>query len=87
MHHFVDDRIEKIAVVGDEQQRTRIGGQPIFQPHHRIEVEVIGWLIEQQKIRTAHQCLREVQTHPPAAGKLGDRARLLIFIEAETRQQ
>ncbi len=87
MHHLGHHRIEKIAVVGDQQQRARVGREPILQPHDGVEVEVVGGLIEQQQVRAAHQRLREVQPHAPAAGKLRYGTRLLFFIETQARQQ
>ena len=43
--------------------------EPVLEPQHGVEVEVVGRLVQQQEVRTAHQRLREVQPHPPAAGK------------------
>jgi hypothetical protein len=41
--------------------------QPVLEPQHGVQVEVIGRLVEQQKIGTAHQRLREIQAHAPSA--------------------
>ena len=42
------DRVEKVAVVGDQQQRPRITLQPLFEPEHGVEIEMIRRLVEQQ---------------------------------------
>ena len=55
--------------MGDEQQRARVAAEPVLEPQHRVEVEVVGRLVEQQQVRAAHQRLREVEAHPPAAGE------------------
>ena len=67
-----DDAVEEIAVVGDEQQRAGIAGEPVLEPQHGVEVEVVGRLVEEQEVRPAHQRLREIQAHAPAAGKARD---------------
>ena len=35
---------------------------------------MVGWFVEQQQVRRAHQRLGQVQAHAPAAGEVGDRA-------------
>ena len=69
MDDGVDDGVEKVAVVGDQQQRAGIAAEPVLEPQHRVEVEVVGRFVEQQQVGAAHQRLREVQAHPPAAGE------------------
>ena len=50
----------------------RIAAEPALEPDDRVEVEVVGRLVEQQQVRRAHQRAREVEPHAPAAGELGD---------------
>ncbi|MNR53789.1 hypothetical protein D3C85_1738610 [compost metagenome] len=57
MGDMIDHRIEEIAVVGDQQQRARVTLEPVFQPEDRIEIEVVGRLVEQQQFGRAHQRL------------------------------
>ena len=73
MDNFVDDGIEKIAIVGDEDQRSRIALQPLLQPDHRIEIEVVGRFIEQQQIGAADQRLGELRRirQPPEKSLTG----------------
>ena len=84
---LIDHRIEKIAVVGDQQQGARIALQPAFQPDDCIEVQVVGRLIEQQQVGRAHQRLRQAQAHTPAAGKIADRQAHLRIAETQAGQQ
>ena len=65
----VDDAVEEVAVVRDEEQRARIAGEPVLEPQHGVEVEMVGRLVEEQQVGAAHQRLREVEPHPPAAGE------------------
>ncbi|MNC18214.1 hypothetical protein D3C75_661110 [compost metagenome] len=87
MNDFVYHRIEEVAVVRDQNQRTLIAFQPLLQPDHRIKIEVVGWFIEQQEVGAADQRLGKVKTHPPAAGEIADRAFKLFVAEAQTVQQ
>ncbi len=72
----VDDAVEEVAIVRDQQQRARVAAEPVLEPQHRVEVEVVGRLVEQQQVRARHQRLREVEPHPPAAGEARHRVRL-----------
>src|SRR3546814_4165722 len=48
------DVVEELAVVADQQQRARVLEQPLFQPQHRVQVEVVGGLVEQQQRSEEH---------------------------------
>ncbi|NYH20482.1 hypothetical protein GGD41_007824 [Paraburkholderia bryophila] len=87
MQRDVADRIEEFAVVRDHDQRAWITVQPVFEPDDRVQIQVIGRFVEQQQIRAAHQRLREIQTHAPAAREAADRLAGLVEREAEAEQQ
>ena len=78
-------RIQKFAVVADDQDSALESLQPALQPHQRIQVQVIGGLIEQQQVSWAHQGASQLQTHAPAARKTVDG--LLQFMRRETQAQ
>ena len=82
-----DDAVEKVAIVRDEQQRPRISREPVLQPQHGVQVEVVGRLVQQQQVRTAHQRLCEIQAHPPAAGKTRDGIAVPLFGDTQAREQ
>src|SRR5262249_1991716 len=44
------DVVEKIAIVGDDQDRAGIVAQMALKPGDRLGVEMVGRLIEQQQI-------------------------------------
>jgi hypothetical protein len=87
VQHPVDDGIEKLAIMRDHQQRSGIGGEPVLEPHDGVEIEMVGGLIEQQQIRTRPQGASHGQTHAPAAGEFGDRARQIGGLESKSMQQ
>ena len=87
MQDVIDGAVEEFAVVRNHHQHARIAAQPLLQPQHRVEVEVIGRLVQQQQIRRRHQRSREVQPPAPAAGKLGDGFCMIVRLEAQPVQQ
>ncbi len=82
-----DAAVEEVAVVRDQQQRAAVAREPALQPDHGVEVEVVGGFVEQQQVGAAHQRLREVQAHAPAAGEIGDRPFEVRRLEAQAREQ
>ena len=52
--------IEEIAIVRDEDQGAAIACKPFLQPHHGIEIEMVGGFVEQQQVGAAHQRLGEI---------------------------
>src|SRR4029450_7243349 len=40
---------EECAIVSDKKERTRKSREIVFQPANRVDVEMIGWLVEQQE--------------------------------------
>jgi hypothetical protein len=81
------DAVEELAIVRDHQQRAGILEQPLLEPQHRIQVQMVGGLVEQQQIGRRHQRPCHVQPHPPAAGKLGNRLHVRGRREAQAMQQ
>ncbi|MNS55943.1 hypothetical protein D3C72_887900 [compost metagenome] len=72
MQNFIDDRIQEVAVMRNQHQRARVAFQPALEPDHCVQIQVVGRFVEQQQIRTAHQRLRQVQAHTPAAREGSD---------------
>ena len=71
----------------DQEQRARIARQPPLEPQHRVEVEMIGRLVEQQQVGAAHQRLCEIEAHAPAAGEFRDRPCEVAGRETQARKQ
>ena len=61
------DRVEEPAVVGDDQHRAVARGQMAGQPGDRLDVEVVGRLVEQQQVGVVEQHPRERDPPPLAA--------------------
>ena len=56
--------VEEVPVVGDGEDGTRVGRQVALEPLHRLGVEVVGGLVEEQQRRLLEQEL--AQGHPAA---------------------
>src|SRR5690606_4897318 len=87
VHDTVDCAIEELAIVRDHEQRAAIAAQPLLEPHHRIEIEMIGRLIQQQQVGATHQRLGDVQPYTPAARERADRPHFILGREAEAVHQ
>ena len=48
--------------MGDDDQSAPVGGEALLQPGHRVDVEVVGGLVEHQEVAVGHQ--RAGQGHP-----------------------
>ncbi|MNQ40609.1 hypothetical protein D3C85_542680 [compost metagenome] len=83
----VDHAVQEVAVVRDDDQRAGIALEPILQPDDRVQVQVVGGLVQQQQVGRAHQRLRQVQAHAPAAGEAGQRQVHLRLGEAQASQE
>ena len=86
MENVIGDGIEEIAVMADDEDHRRIAPQVVDEPERAFEIEIIGRLVEQQKIRRRKQNGGERDAHPPAAGKLRQGPLLRLRIEAEARR-
>ena len=62
--HVGHGPLEEGAVVADDDQRAGPVVEEVLERAQRVEVEVVGGLVEQQHVRLLGQ--REQQLHPPA---------------------
>ena len=67
------DVVEEVPIVGDGQHGTGIGLEVTLQPVHRLGVEVVGRLVEQQQVGLLQQQLAERHPAALAAGEDVDR--------------
>ena len=56
--------VEEVAVVGDGDDRAVVVAQEALEPRHRLGVEVVGGLVEQQQVGAGQQ--QPAQRHPAA---------------------
>ncbi len=63
-----------MTVVGDDDERAGVAEEELAQPVDRIEVEMVGGLVEQQRLRAAEERLRQQHPHLLSALQLDHRA-------------
>ena len=68
-----DDIVEKRSIVADEQQGSLVVGQQLFQKLERLDVEIVGRLIENQHVCRLSENFRQQQAIAFAAGERLDR--------------
>ena len=79
------DAVEEPAVVGDDDGAAGEVEQRVLERAQRVDVEVVGRLVEQQDVAAAAQQLREVDAVALAARELADRLLLVAAAEVEPR--
>ena len=78
---------EERAVVADDHERARPVVEEVLEHAQRVEVEVVGGLVEQQHVRPGPQREQELQPPPLAAGQQPDRGPLGVGVEPEPLEQ
>ncbi len=84
--HAVDHGVHEGAVVADHDDGALVAAQEALEPLDRLQIEVVGGLVEQQHLGVADEQLRERDAHLPAAGELVGGARHVRLGEAQAEQ-
>ena len=63
VHDVGADGVEEVAVVADHNHRALKVQQEVLQPVHRVDVQVVGGLVQQQDVRIAEQGLGQQHLH------------------------
>lgn len=67
------DVVQEVPVVRDGDDGARVLREVLLQPVHRLGVEVVGGLVEQEQVRGLDQQLAERDTALLATGEVDDR--------------
>src|SRR5882757_5906490 len=67
------DAVEQVAVVRHQHQCAAEFKQALFQYLERRDIEIVGWLIQQQKVGGLKHQLGDKNPCSLATGKVGDR--------------
>ena len=81
------DGVQEMPVVRNHDQRAFIPHQELAQPVDRVEVEVVGRLVEQQRLRMAEQGLRQQDANLLPALQLAHQPIVEILADIEPLQQ
>ena len=79
--------VQEVAVVGDDDHGAVTRREYVFQPADGVNVQVVGWFVEQQHFRVGKQCLRQQHAQFPAGGYLAHRAEMLLQRNTQAQQQ
>ena len=80
----VDDPVQEVPVVGDRDHDAREMVQIVLQDLQRLDVKVIGGLVQDQHVGSLHQHAQQIQPPLLPAGQLGDGCVLLAPNEQES---
>ena len=81
------DAVEEPAVVADDHGAAGEAQQRLLQRAQRVDVEVVGRLVEQQQVAAAVQQLGQVDAVALAAGEVADLLLLVGPLEVERRRR
>ena len=70
----------------DHEHGAVVALQILLEPLDRLDIEVVGGLVEQEDRRTTQQQLRQLDAHAPAARELARGAVEILAPEAQTQQ-
>ena len=78
--------IEQVAIVRDHHRPALVGGEELLQPADRVDVEVVGRLVEQQQRLVFQQQLGECGPAALSAGKNAGGAIVVLLGEAQSAE-
>ena len=84
---YVGERPQQIAVVRDQHQRTPVLLEVALQPVHRRKVQIVGRLVEKQKVWFGSEDAAQFRAHPPTARERRERFRELVGGEAKSAER
>jgi len=79
--------VQKITVMGYNNNRILKVDQELLEPSNRIEIQMVGWLIQKQNIRVAKQSLCQKDFDFQITIKLAHHFVMNICINAKTIQE
>ena len=79
--------VQEVTVVAYDQHRVLEIGEPVLEPCHRIEVQVVGGLVEQQVVGISEQGLGQQYAHLLVGAHVLHQHVVAVLLDAEARQQ
>src|SRR5262245_50278380 len=83
MQDVLGNTVQQIALVAHHDEACPIEFEEGFEPQRRLEIEMVGWLVEQQQVWLGEQQRRKCHTHAPSAGERVERPMLRLLVEAQ----
>ena len=82
----IDRLIQKIAVVGDDQNSSLVIGKVRLKPAYGGDIQMVGGLVEQNDVRLFQKELGKGHSGFLTAGKCGDRLIKFLVLKAKSPQ-
>ena len=79
--------IYKGTVVADEHYGLGTLHQELLQPLYTLDVEVVGWLVEEQHVGSLKEYLGQLYAHTPSAGELARGPLKVAAAKAQTAER
>ena len=86
LQRAIGNIIDEGTVVTDQYHSLCRLRQPLLQPLYRLDVQMVGGLVEQQHIRLLQQNLRQLDTHAPTTRELASGTFQIRTFKAQTHQ-
>ncbi len=85
--HVGADRVQEVPVVRDDDHRRLALVQHALEPANRVDVEVVGRLVQQQHVRVREQRLRQQNAQLQPGRHLAHRRRVQLARDSYAQQQ
>jgi len=85
-HNGGDDVLQQYSVVSNEEERSLVGTESVFEPQDGWQIEMVGRLIQEENIRISEESAGKRDTHSQTSGERAQRSLLTDFVETENTQ-
>ena len=82
LHNAPHKLVQGLPVMGNHQNRARIGFQIFLEPEQRFQIKMVRGLVEHQQIGLLHQQSAQVRSHHPSTAHLFGGTVEIFFAEA-----
>ena len=84
LHDGLADGVEKCAIVGNRQDRSRIHPEIVLEPAERFQIKVVGRFVKHEQVRLHHEQSGKMGSHDPSAGHRSGWAIEIAFAEGQS---
>jgi hypothetical protein len=79
----VADALDEVAVVADDHERARPAVEQVLERGQRVDIKIVGPLVEQQHVGLGHQQPHQLQPTALAARQVADQRPRTVAAKAE----
>ena len=85
--HVGADLVQEVPVVADDDHRALVAVEHVLQPADRIDVQVVGGLVQQQHVGVGEQRLRQQHAQLPAGRDFAHEQVVLVHGDLQAQQE